>query len=232
MAAPRGQTLRLEAVTVARGGDRPALVDVNLTLTEPRIGIVGLNGSGKSTLLKLLVGLVAPTSGRASVDGRDCTAEAEAVRRDTGFLFQTPDNQIVLPIVAEDVAFGLKRLKLGKTGTAARVTATLERLGIAALAPRRIHELSGGERQLVALAGILALAPKTILFDEPTSQLDLRNRNRFRNLLAGLPEQAVVISHDLELIADFPRVLVVEDGRIVRDGPAADALDYYRTRWQ
>lgn len=227
----RGQTIRFEAVSVLRDG-RPALADVTLTLTEPRIGIVGLNGSGKSTLLKAIIGLVAPTTGRVLVDGHDSVRAADAVRRDTGFLFQTPDNQIVLPLVAEDVAFGLKRLRLGRAETAARVTAVLERLGIPHLANRRIHELSGGERQLVALAGILALRPATILFDEPTSQLDLRNRNRFRDLLAGLPEQAIVISHDLELVADFPRVLVVEDGRIVRDGPADAALDYYRTRWQ
>ncbi len=226
-----GQTLRFDRVTVTRG-DRPALDDVTLTLADPRIGIVGLNGSGKSTLLKLLVGLVAPSSGQVTVAGRDSIAEADAIRRDTGFLFQTPDNQIVLPIVAEDVAFGLKRLKLGRADTAARVEATLNRLAISHLARRRIHELSGGERQLVALAGILALAPRTILFDEPTSQLDLRNRNRFRDLLASLPEQALVVSHDLDLVADFPRVLVVEDGRIVRDGPAADALAYYRARWQ
>lgn len=227
----RGQTLRFEAVTVTRG-DRPALDGVTLTIDEPRVGIVGLNGSGKSTLLKLAVGLVPPASGRVTVDGRDVATEADAIRRDTGFLFQTPDNQIVLPIVGEDVGFGLKRLRLGRAETAARVAATLDRLGIGALSARRIHELSGGERQLVALAGMLALEPKTVLFDEPTSQLDLRNRNRFRDLLAALPEQALVVSHDLDLLADFPRVLVVEDGRIACDAPAGEALAFYRTRWQ
>ena len=203
---------------------------MSLTLGEPRVGIVGLNGSGKSTLLKSIIGLVAPTSGAIGVDGRDSVKEARAIRADTGFLFQNPDNQIVFPIVAEDLAFGLKNHGFSKAETAERVAGALERLGIAGLARRRIHELSGGEKQLVALAGVLAMGPKTVLFDEPTSQLDLKNRNRLRDLLAALPEQAIVVAHDLELLADFDRVVVIEAGRIVHDGAAAEALAFYRER--
>ncbi len=223
------QSISFRDVSVVRDG-RAALDGVSLTLGEPRVGIVGLNGSGKSTLLKSIIGLVAPTSGAIGVDGRDSVKEARAIRADTGFLFQNPDNQIVFPIVAEDLAFGLKNHGFSKAETAERVAGALERLGIAGLARRRIHELSGGEKQLVALAGVLAMGPKTVLFDEPTSQLDLKNRNRLRDLLAALPEQAIVVAHDLELLADFDRVVVIEAGRIVHDGAAAEALAFYRER--
>ena len=170
-AAPqrRGQTIAFEAVSIEREGRR-ALDGVSLRFTEHRIGIVGLNGSGKSTLLRAIIGLVPASGGRITVEGRDVAAEARAVRATTGLLFQNPDNQIVFPIVAEDLAFGLKNHGWGRAETAARVAAALERLGIGALARRRIHELSGGEKQLVALAGLLAIEPATLLFDEPTSQ--------------------------------------------------------------
>jgi biotin transport system ATP-binding protein len=221
------QTIEFRAVSLVRDG-RAALDGIDLRLTQARVGIVGLNGSGKSTLLKSIIGLVAPTVGTITVDGRDSVSEARAVRADTGFLFQNPDSQIVFPIVAEDLAFGLKNHGFSKVETADRVAQALDRLGIARLSRRRIHELSGGEKQLVALAGVLAIEPKTVLFDEPTSQLDLKNRNRFRDALAALPEQAIVVAHDLDLLADFDRVVVIEAGRIVHDGAAAEALDAYR----
>ncbi len=221
------QTIVFSDVSVTRDG-RSALDRVSLGLEEHRIGIVGLNGSGKSTLLKCIIGLVAPSAGTVTVDGRDAVREARAVRAATGFLFQNPDNQIVMPIVAEDLAFGLKNHGFSKAEIADRVAASLARLDVGHLAGRRIHELSGGEKQLVALAGVLAIEPKTVLFDEPTSQLDLKNRNRLRDVLHGLPEQAIVVAHDLELLADFPRVVMIEAGRVVRDGPAAEILAFYR----
>jgi biotin transport system ATP-binding protein len=223
------QTIVFSEVEVVREG-RSALEAVSLTLAEHRIGIVGLNGSGKSTLLKAIVGLVRPTGGRITVDGRDAIAEARAVRASTGFLFQDPDNQIVFPIVAEDLAFGLKNHGFDRRETAVRVAAALDRLGIGGFAKRRIHELSGGEKQLVALAGVLALGPKTVLFDEPTSQLDLRNRNRLEDVLRVMPEQAIVVAHDLDLLADFDRVIVMEAGRVVADDLPARALAIYRER--
>lgn len=226
--APR-QIISFEAVTVEREGRR-ALDAVDLRLDEGRVGLVGLNGSGKTTLLKCIVGLVAPSAGRVNVDGLDPAREARAVRAATGLLFQNPDNQIVFPIVAEDLAFGLKNHGWGRAETTERVAAALARLGIEGLASRRIHELSGGEKQLVALAGLLAIEPKTVLFDEPTSQLDLRNRNRLVRLLATLPEQAIVISHDLDLLTDFDRVIVLEAGRVAFDGDPATAIAFHRER--
>jgi biotin transport system ATP-binding protein len=221
------QTIVFSGVTVVRDG-RTALDRVSIGFEETRIGIVGLNGSGKSTLLKCIIGLVKPSTGSVSVDGRDAVGEARTIRRATGFLFQDPDNQIVFPVVGEDLAFGLKNHGFAKAETADRVDAALARLAVRHLADRRIHELSGGEKQLVALAGVLALMPKTVLFDEPTAHLDLKNRNRLRDVLQALPEQAIVASHVLELLADFPRVVMIEAGRIVRDGSASEVLDHYR----
>ncbi|ALG75486.1 cobalt ABC transporter ATP-binding protein [Azospirillum thiophilum] len=222
-----GQTIVFSDVRLDRGGMR-TLAGIDLVLGERRIGLLGLNGSGKSSLLKLMVGLLAPTSGSVSIDGLSPTDDAAAVRRRTGFLFQSADNQIVYPIVREDLAFGLEG---SAEEAAAAIAGALGRLGIGRLADRRIHELSGGERQLVALAGVLARGPRTILFDEPTSQLDLANRNRLCGVLDGLPQQAVVVTHDLDLVAGFDRVLVVGDGRIVADGDPADAVAFYRRRY-
>ena len=226
-AASLSQTIVFSGVSVVRDG-RSALDRVSIGFEEARVGIVGLNGSGKSTLLKCIIGLVAPSAGAVTVDGRDAIRESRDVRRSTGLLFQDPDNQIVMPTVDEDLAFGLKNHGFSKAEIAERVAGALARLGIAPLARRRIHELSGGEKQLVALAGVLAISPRTVLFDEPTAHLDLKNRNRLRDVLHALPEQAIVVSHDLELLADFPRVVMIEAGRIVRDGAAADVLAHYR----
>jgi biotin transport system ATP-binding protein len=171
---------------------------------------------------------VAPSAGIVTISGHDPQRAAAAVRDRTGFLFQTPDNQIVYPIVRDDLAFGLKARGLSSKAIEDRIAASLARLAIADLASRRVHELSGGERQLVALAGVLTREPQTILFDEPTSQLDLANRNRFRRLLAGMSEQAIVATHDLELIEDFDRVLVIDAGRIIVDAAPAEAVARYR----
>ncbi len=205
-----------------------ALKGVSLTLSERRVGVVGPNGAGKSTLVKLLNGLVLPTSGRVLVDGLDTRRDLKAVRRRVGFVFQNPENQIVYPIVREDLAFGLKPLGLDAAECARRVGARLDELGVAHLAERASHTLSGGECQLVALASVLVMEPALVVFDEPTTQLDLRNRNRVARAIAALDRPAVVVSHDLDLLSDFDRVLVVADGRIAADDAPGPALRWYR----
>lgn len=201
---------------------------VSVSLAERRIGIVGPNGAGKSTLARLINGLVQPTSGSVRVDGLDTRHDLKAVRRRVGFVFQNPENQIVFPIVREDLAFGLKHLEPDRTQRETRIDAQLDALGVKHLADRSSHTLSGGERQLVALAAVLVMEPALIVFDEPTTQLDLRNRNRVRRAIAGLPQAAIVVSHDLELLEDFERVLVVRDGGIAADDTPAAALRWYR----
>ncbi|MHC6176909.1 energy-coupling factor ABC transporter ATP-binding protein [Glutamicibacter sp. X7] len=219
--------IRIENVRVQRD-ERVILEDINLTLDEQRIGIIGSNGAGKSTLSRLLNGLVLPTSGRVLIDDRDTAREAKQIRRDVGFVFQNPANQIIMPIVLDDICFGLKNLQIPRAQRKPLALLTLDRLGLGHLAERESHTLSGGEQQMIALAAVLAMNPKTIVFDEPTTMLDLRNRNAFRQEIAKLDQQTIVVTHDLELLADFDRVLVVTDGRIAFDGAPQPAVDHYR----
>jgi len=208
-------------------GDRPVLQGLELTLSERRIGVVGGNGSGKSTFARLLNGLLVPERGRVLVDGLDTRTDARAVRRQVGFVFQNPDHQIVLPTVEEDLAFGLKNLKLPPAEVSERVTTALRRYDLEPLRHHPAHLLSGGQKQLLALSGVLVMAPRYIVFDEPTTLLDLRNRRRFAQAIHDLPQTAIVVSHDLELLRDFERVLVFDEGRVVLDDVPATALDTY-----
>ncbi|MBX5135865.1 ABC transporter ATP-binding protein [Rhizobium lentis] len=208
-------------------GARVALEPLTLGITGKRIGIIGLNGSGKTTFARLINGLTKPTTGRVMVNGRD-TADEKTVGADVGFIFQSPQNQIILPIVKDDIAFGLKRRGFSKAEIEARVQGVLARFGAEALADRRAHELSGGELQLAALCSVLATGPGILILDEPTNQLDLKNRALVERIIAGLPESAIVITHDLELIAGFDRVLVFHEGRLAADAPAAEAVARYR----
>jgi len=206
------------------------LQGISITLSERRIGVVGPNGSGKSTLARLFNGLVLPTEGCVLVDGIDTRKDQRAVRRRVGFVFQNPENQIVFPIVREDLAFGLKNMGLDRGERDRRVAARLAELDVTPLADRSSYSLSGGERQLIALASVLVIEPDLIVFDEPTTQLDLRNRNVVRRAIAALDRPAVVVSHDLELLEDFDRVLVLLHGRIAADDLPAHALSWYRKR--
>ncbi|ABC89741.1 biotin transporter, ATP-binding protein [Rhizobium etli CFN 42] len=208
-------------------GARVALEPLTLAITGKRIGVIGLNGSGKTTFARLINGLTKPTTGRVIVNGRD-TADEKTVVTDVGFIFQSPQNQIILPIVKDDIAFGLKRRGLSKAEIEARVEGVLARFGAEALADRRAHELSGGELQVAALCSVLATGPGILILDEPTNQLDLKNRALVERIIAGLPESAIVITHDLELIAGFERVLVFHEGRLAADEPAAEAIARYR----
>lgn len=206
---------------------RAILREIDLVLTERRIGIVGSNGSGKSTLVRMMNALLRPTAGAVRVLGADTRTGAAAIRRKVGFVFQNPDHQIVMPLVAEDLAFGLRRAGLGKEEVAARVDAALARFGLADRRDQPAHDLSGGEKQLLAVAGVLVTEPEIIVFDEPTTLLDLRNRRRIARLIDGLAQPAIVVSHDLDLLAGFDRVLVIEDGRVVDDGPPGEAIPAY-----
>lgn len=210
-----------------RFGETQVLHDLSLSLGERRVGVVGANGSGKSTFARLLNGLVLPTSGRVLVDGIDTRKDGRAARRRVGFVFQNPDHQIVYPLVEEDVAFGLRNLGLRGRELDERVAQALARFGLAHLARRSAHLLSGGEKQMLALAGVLAMDPATIVLDEPTTLLDLRNKKRIASALASLDQQVVMVTHDLDLLAGFDRVIVFEAGRVVADGPPGDAVAAY-----
>ena len=213
-------------------GDRSVLRNVNLSLTEHRIGIVGANGSGKSTLVRMINGLVTPTSGTVTVDGLNVARHARDVRRKVGFIFTNPDNQIVMPTVQEDVAFSLRRRGLSPAEIAERTAAALEQFGLSEHAEHPAHRLSGGQKQLLALASVLVARPATIVADEPTTLLDARNARRIGELLHTLPQQVVVVTHHLHLVEEFDRVIVIEEGTVVADGAPAQSLAAYRALLQ
>ena len=209
-------------------GDRPVLAGIDLHLTQRRIGVVGANGSGKSTFARLLNGLVVPTSGRVLVDGLDTRTHVREVRRRVGFVFQDPDAQIVHPTVAEDAGYGLENQGVPAGERAARVADVLERYGLAGHADHPAHLLSGGQKQLLAIAGVLVMRPARIVFDEPTTLLDLVNARRVARVIEDLEQQVVVVTHQLELLDGFDRVLVIDGGRVVEDGPPRTAVQAYR----
>lgn len=204
------------------------LQDVTLDLTEQRIGVIGANGSGKSTLLRMINGLVQPTSGAVLVDGADTVGAVRAVRRQVGFVFTDPLSQLVMPTGREDVELSLRRSVRNGQERRRLAEASLDRFGLLPLADQSIYELSGGERQLMALAAVLAVNPSVLVLDEPSTLLDLRNRELLRRTLSGLDQQVIMSTHDLDLALDMDRVLVIEAGRVMFDGGPAAAVDAYR----
>lgn len=207
---------------------RTVLTDVSVRLTERRVGVVGHNGSGKSTFARMINGLIIPTKGTVTVDGRDTASQAKEIRKHVGFVFTDPDNQIIMPTVAEDIAFGLRRSKLPKDEIARRVQVLLDRFGLAGHADHPAHLLSGGQKQLLALASVLVTEPDILVMDEPTTLLDLRNARMIGEVVAGLDQSVLMVTHHLHLLDDFDRVLVFDEGRLVADDSPAAAMAYYR----
>lgn len=203
---------------------------VTCTLGEQRISVIGANGSGKSTFIRMINGLTTATTGRVTVDGLDVAKKGRKVRQRVGFLFSDPDNQIIMPTVAEDVAFSLRGTGLSRRETTDTVTAALASVGLVGKEEQSPHLLSGGEKQMLALASVTALEPAVIVADEPTGLLDLVNRNRLRRRFDTLSQQLIVVTHDLELAADADRTLCIDDGRVIDDGDPTTVIDAYVER--
>lgn len=208
--------------------EKTLLTDIDLDLTESRIAVIGANGSGKSTLLRLLNGLIAPTSGTVTVEGLDTVREGKEVRRRVGFVFTDPLAQLVMSTPIEDIELSLRRRLRHRRDREARAAELLDERGLGHLARQSIYDLSGGERQLVSLTTVLAVEPSIVVADEPTTLLDLRNRELIRQAFAGLSQQLIVSTHDLEFATDFERVIVIDSGRVAFDGPAEPAIAHYR----
>ncbi len=208
-------------------GEREILAPTTLALTEWRIGVIGANGSGKSTLARMLNGLVRPTSGRVTVDGLDVVRDGAAVRRRVGFCFTDPAAQLVMPTCVEDIELSLRRTVKDADERRERAMEVLAANGLADHAHDSVHSLSGGQRQLLALAGVLATSPAVVVADEPTTLLDRANTRRVGDALLGLEQQLVLVTHDLDLAARCDRVIVVDDARVVADGRPATAIAHY-----
>ncbi|MHC9584381.1 energy-coupling factor ABC transporter ATP-binding protein [Corynebacterium diphtheriae] len=220
-------TISFQDVTV-RFDDKCILNNISLTLSEQRIGIIGANGSGKSSLVRLINGLGQPSSGTVTVDDMCVAKDGKNIRRVVGFVFSDAENQIVMPTVKDDIAFSLRRLKLSKTEREQRVNDMLVRFNLEDHAEQSPHLLSGGQKQLLALAAVLVIQPNVIIADEPTTLLDMRNRERIRKEFAQLQQQLIVVTHDLDFLADFDRVICINDGAIVADGTRSKVIHHYK----
>lgn len=204
-----------------------ALRDVSLSLSEQRIGVIGANGSGKSTFVRMINGLIKPTAGRVTVDGLDTDRDGKAVRRRVGFCFTDPDAQILMPTVVEDLAFGLRGRGLSRDEVTVKVEAALAAYDLLGYRDHPASLLSGGQKQLLALASVLIIEPSVLVLDEPATLLDLANTQRVQRLIAQLPQQVVLVTHHFGLIEDFDRVLVFDAGRVVYDGAPQAAVAHY-----
>ena len=218
--------IEFRGAAVAYDGEQ-ILAPLTVSLSEQSIGIIGSNGSGKSTTVRLINGLIEPTSGQVLYDGLTPDKHGRDIRKRVGFVFSDAESQIVMPRVSDDVAFSLRRFKLPREEVKRRVAEALERFDLADRAENSPHTLSGGEKQMLALAAVLVIEPDTIIADEPTTLLDLRNRRRIMRELMSLDQQLIVVTHDLEMLRGFDRVLVIDDGALAYDGTPDDAIAFY-----
>lgn len=218
-------SIAVEGVSVDFDG-RAALHDVTVDLTAPTIAVIGANGSGKSTFARLLNGLVAPTAGRVTVDGLDTVRDRALVRRRVGFVFANPEAQILMPTPAEDLALSLRGLPRAQAQV--RVRDTLAAQGLDGHADVPASTLSGGQKQMLALASVLITEPRVIVADEPTTLLDLRNARRIADLLLAQSAQVVLVTHDLELAARCHTAVLFDEGRVTASGAPDDVIEAYR----
>ena len=216
-------------LTIERPGGLRALDDFSAVIDSAdtcALAVLGANGAGKSTLLEAIVGLVLPTSGTITVDGQSVQKrEITPIRRRIGMIFQNSDDQLFSQTVREDIAFGPTNLQLPEAEVQNRVQEALQLLDITALAERDVTRLSGGEKRRVALAGVLAMHPETILLDEPTAMLDPRGVRELAEYLLKLPAMKLIATHDLAFAARLcPEALILQQGRIRVRGKTADLL--------
>jgi len=218
--------LRIEDLRVRYGDGTEALRGVSLSVAAgQRVGLIGPNGAGKTTLLLAVVRAV-PAAGRVVVDGVESARRtAEEVRSRCGMVFQDPDDQLFMPTLLDDVAFGPLNQRLAPEQARREALAAIEAVGLAGRDRRCAHHLSGGERRCAALATVLAMRVKLLLLDEPGANLDFRSRRRLMDLLDSRPEAMLLATHDLDMVARLcGRVVVLDGGRVAAEGSAADVL--------
>ena len=203
-------------------GGQEALCGISLRITHgQKVALAGVNGAGKSTLLLHTDGLLMPSEGEVIVGGVTLRRQTlRLVRQSVGVVFQNPDDQLFMPTVEEDVAFGPANMGLSPDEIEARVARALESVGASALRHRAPHTLSGGQKRSVAIAAVLAMEPSVLVLDEPTAALDPRARRQVIELLRGFDHTMIVATHDMDMIGELcPRTIVMARGRIVADGP-------------
>ena len=218
--------IEFQHVSFAYEKNIPVLKDLSFRIeTGEAVGLIGANGAGKSTVMKLLLGLL-EGEGKILVDGTEVRRETlPEIRRKLGFVLQNSDNQMFMPTVYEDMIFAPLNYGLSREEAEQRVDKALGQLGLQDLKYRHNHRISGGEKRMAAIATILAMEPDVILMDEPSSALDPYNRRIVINTIRGLKQTKLIASHDLDMILDTcERVILLDRGRIVADGPADGIL--------
>ena len=204
-----------------------AIKNVSFYVREgEKLGIIGANGAGKSTMLKLLTGILSSENGEIIVNGILLNKKnLKEIRKKVGFVFQESDNQLFMNTVYDDIAFGLRSSKEDEEKIKLKIDKILEEFQIEKLKNKQIYKLSGGEKKVVAIAGIIVMNPEIILMDEVTAFLDPKSRRIVINLIKDLKETIVIASHDLDMILDVcDRVLVFNNGEIIQEGPTNSIL--------
>lgn len=219
--------LRVEHVTFSYPDGTSVLRGLDLSIDRgERVAILGPNGAGKTTLLLQLIRILSPDSGSITVDGIELTDDsAREVRRRIGLVFQDPDDQLFMPTVREDVAFGPANFGASGEELESIVDRALSMVGMLAAKPRAPHHLSGGERRRVALATVLAMDPAVLVLDEPSSNLDPAGRRELAQVLDGLDTTLIMVTHDLPYALELcERSVIIDEGRVVADGPTEEIL--------
>lgn len=222
-------SVELRGVGVSLAGRR-VLQGITASLPQARLGIVGRNGSGKTTLARVIAGLVEPDEGQARVGGLDMARDRRAALSTVGIIFQSPDHQIIFPTVIEEVAFGLAQQGRRPDAALAEARAVLQRFGKVHWAGAATHSLSQGQKQLVCLISVLAMRPRVIVMDEPFSGLDIPTRMQLMRHLEGIEAQVVMVTHDPAHLRGFDRILWLEGGRLLADGPPGRVLPDFEAR--
>ena len=218
------KAISLENIGFSYGQERAILTDVNLTIAAGEsVGLIGANGAGKTSLFLTVCGIHQPTYGEVKLFDRTITPGE--FNPEIGLVFQNPNDQLFCPTVRDDIAFGLENIELSPPEVEVRINAALSLTGVTHLADRISHQLSGGEKCMVAIAAVLAMLPQIVLYDEPSANLDLRARRRLIHFLNSSHETTVISSHDLELIIEVcDRVIMLNQGRIVADGSPEEIM--------
>lgn len=212
--------LRFEDVHYTYPNGYEALKGVSFQITHgEKVALVGANGAGKSTLLLHTNGLLMPSQGKVVMGGITLTRKTlSLIRQSVGLVFQDPDNQLFMPTVEEDVAFGPANMRLTPEEIERRVTTALEAVGAEALRSAAPYHLSGGQKRSVSIATVLSMEPSILIMDEPTSNLDPRARRQIIDLIRRFRHTSLIATHDMEMVLDLcPRTIVMKDGRIVAD---------------
>ncbi|MBB3992561.1 biotin transport system ATP-binding protein [Sulfitobacter undariae] len=213
--------LRLDVVDLRIDG-RDVLRGITCVSDARRIAVLGRNGSGKTTLARVMAGLKAPTGGTVHIAGVDVARDRRGALGAVGILFQNPDHQIIFPTVGEELSFGLSQMGMTKVAVTDRVEQVLAQFGKSAWHDAAIYQLSQGQRQLVCLMAILAMAPKVIILDEPFAGLDIPTMMHLSRVLESTDAALVHITHDPRIVAHYDHVLWIEGGAVQMQGAAAE----------